>query len=141
MKLTKESNYAVSALAYMASFAQDTIHASAAVAKATQIPPTFLSKILGKLTRAEILVAHRGHERGFSFARPMRDISLRQVLEAIDGPSVLTRCIFWSGTCSDGDPCDLHPIWKDVRPRLATQLEETSLADIARDPGTIPTRT
>ena len=56
---------------------------------------------------------------------------MKEVVQAIEGPEIFQRCIFWSNTCSDAAPCVLHPVWRTARPLVAELLARTTLADLA----------
>lgn len=132
MKLSRESRYGLHGLAYLARQPPGAILQAAEVAEASGLPPLFLSKIFGRLTRHGILLSFRGRERGYSLARPARDISVKEVLEAIEGSDVFGRCVFWSDACSDQNPCPLHDTWQTVRPMVADLMGRVSLEEIAR---------
>lgn len=131
MKLSTESRYAILALVVLAGKPADTVVEAGTVAEEAGVPAPFLSKTFAKLTRHGILSSHRGRVRGYSLARSSADISLREVLEAIDGPDLFQRCVFWTDTCDDEAPCPLHPAWKDLRPKITEAMGGTSLADVA----------
>ena len=133
LKLSKESRYAMSALAYLATLPKGAVAETAKVASATGIPRPFLAKIFVRLTHQGLLASHRGRERGYSLALEAGDISVRQILEAIDGPDLFLRCLFWGESCSDSVPCPLHQTWQNVRPKIAHEMESTSLAQIAAE--------
>jgi len=94
---------------------------------------TFLAKIFGKMTRYGVLTSHRGKTRGYSLAKPPSELTVRQVLEAVDGPDLFERCIFWTETCNDENPCPLHNSWKDLKPLIAQRMTEVTLDKIAVD--------
>lgn len=131
MKLSRESRYGLRGLAYLARKPAGTILQAAELAEAADLPPVFLSKIFRKLTRHGILRSYRGRVRGYALARSPRDISVRQVLEAIEGPDLFQRCVFWSDACSDDNPCLLHDTWRTVRPMVADLMERVSIQEIA----------
>ena len=90
----------------------------------------FLAKVFQKLTRHNLVRSHRGAIRGYALARPAETIRLREILEAIEGPDLFERCIFWSGRCGDQNPCRLHQRWAKIRPQLEAVMEETTLAQV-----------
>ncbi len=71
-------------------------------------------------------------------ARLPREIKLEQILEAIEGPDLLGRCIFWSEHCSDATPCPLHHRWKGMSKPLTEALLKETLEDLAT--GSAPRR-
>lgn len=132
MKLSQECQYALKAMGYLASLPAGAVMESRAVADGAGIARPFAAKILLQLRNAELVRSHRGRERGYELARPPSEISVRQVVEAIEGERVFERCVFWSYACSEANPCLLHPVWKSVRPQVANLMERLSVADLGR---------
>lgn len=86
MKLTRASNYALHAVAYMAGQKKDAPVASHIIAEKRGIPKRFLLKVLKPLVSARVLTSVKGPEGGYRLARPAADVSLLEVIEAVDGP-------------------------------------------------------
>ncbi len=86
MKLSRASSYAASAVAYMAARKQDSPVASHIVAKELGIPELFLLKVLKSLVSARILGSLKGPNGGYRLVRPAKDVSLLEIVEAVDGP-------------------------------------------------------
>src|SRR5579872_1204502 len=131
MKLSRESEYGLAGLIYLARQVPGTMLAVKAVAEAEALPGMFLAKTFSRLARHGVLRSQRGRRRGYELARSPREISVREILEGIEGPGLFERCIFWSDGCSERRPCMLHEAWKAVRPRFRDLLTETTLADCA----------
>jgi len=132
MKFTKESENALECLSYLASRPTRTIVQASDIAEAVDVSPAFMSKILQKLARTKIVRGSRGNPRGYGLARPPERISVRAVLEAIEGEDVFKRCLFGSESCSEERACALHPMWRKTRPQLRSALTELSVRDLAR---------
>jgi len=132
MKLSKESEYGLSGLVYLARQRPGTILQAKEVAKAQDLPVYFLAKTFLKLTKRGVLRSFRGKVRGYTLSRPPREISIKEIVEAIEGSDVFRRCVFWSNQCSDDRPCLLHGIWKTVRPQLVELMERVTLEDVAQ---------
>jgi Rrf2 family protein len=135
MRLTKESEYALLGMAHLASQPSGSLISLSRIAEVERLPRTFLSKIFRKLARHQLLISGRGRGRGYALARSAEQIAIREILEAVEGPSMLRQCLLWSGECSDEDPCPLHDWLKDVWPTLGAMLEEVTLADYVSDSG------
>jgi Rrf2 family protein len=75
--------------------------------------------------------SYRGAIRGYALARPPQEIRLREIFEAIEGPGLFERCVFWPEQCSDQKPCLLHSRWAKIRPQLQAMMEETTLDQVA----------
>jgi Rrf2 family protein len=133
MKLSRESKYGMAGMIYLARQHPGAVIAVKTVAGAEALPPTFLAKTFSRLAREGLLRSHRGRRRGYELARSPRDISVRDILEGIEGRDLFERCIFWSDRCSEQASCPLHETWKAVRPRLADLLSGVTLADCAAD--------
>jgi Rrf2 family protein len=103
------------------------------IARSQSLPRDFLAKIFQKFVRHGLVQSYRGRNRGYALAKSPTAIQLKDVLEAIEGPDLFDRCIFWSDRCADSSPCRLHGWWKDIKPRLVVMLEQATLADLVHD--------
>lgn len=133
MKLSKESQYGLRGLVYLAAQPHGVILQVSQVAEAADLPRMFLAKIFRKFTHHNILRSYRGRERGYSLAKPAQEISVKEIVEAIEGPDVFQRCVFWSDRCSDDNPCLLHDVWRSIRPKVSDRMAGVSLAEVAAD--------
>ncbi|MBI4379798.1 MAG: Rrf2 family transcriptional regulator [candidate division NC10 bacterium] len=132
MKLSRESEYGIQGLIHLAKQPPGTVLQLAAIAEAQGLPQSFLAKIFQKLTQYEIVRSFRGATRGYTLGRPPGEITLREVLESIEGPGLFERCIFWSHRCAEDNPCVLHEGWKLIKPKLTAMMEVTTLQDLVR---------
>jgi Rrf2 family protein len=130
MHLTKESEYALVSLAYLAARPPGTVVSLTDIARANNLPRSFLAKTLRKLVVHGLVTSHRGRQRGYRLAREPERITVRDILEGIEGSDLFARCVFWGNGCSDRQPCALHPLWASLRPQVAARLEETTLAAV-----------
>jgi Rrf2 family protein len=99
--------------------------------RGSDLPRDFLAKVFQKLVHGGILKSAKGRGGGFTLARPAHEITLMNVIEAIDGPEVLDRCVVGLERCSDEMPCPQHDLYKPIRQRLKDYLATTTLADMA----------
>lgn len=135
MRLSRESEYALEGLRVLAVRPAGTTLLLQEIADAGRLPERFLAKIFQKLTRQQIAESHRGAVRGYSLARPPEAITMREVLEAIEGPGLFERCAFWPSRCSSQSPCVIHRQWGEtLRPTLKEILDGITLAQIASEP-------
>ncbi len=122
MFLTKKSDYAVRCVLFLAGKPGRTVGASE-VAAAVLAPKTFLAKVLQGLAKKGIVESVKGAAGGFRLARPASQISLLDVIEAVQGPSALNACAVDKTACSLSDGCAVHPVWvrlrRDIEKRLA----------------------
>ncbi|HZK80193.1 MAG TPA: Rrf2 family transcriptional regulator [Humisphaera sp.] len=95
------------------------------------LPREFLAKIFQQLVKARILTSSKGRGGGFALARPTHQISLMQIIHAIDGPTACDGCVLGLKECTDQAPCSQHDLYKPIRQRLNDYLSTTTLADLA----------
>jgi Rrf2 family protein len=126
MQITRQADYAIRAVRYLAKQGSDSDRVSTAkVAKEMQIPPSFLAKIISQLSIAGLLRTSRGARGGVSLAREAKDISVLDVVEAIDGPILLNECVGSNKPCVFEEDCLVHPIWLEVQESLVSKLRAT----------------
>jgi Rrf2 family protein len=99
--------------------------ATSTIAKEMKIPPSFLAKIISQLHIAALVDASRGAHGGVSLAREPREISLLDVVEAIDGPILLNECVGTNKPCVFEAECLVHPIWVNAQEDLVKRLRQT----------------
>jgi Rrf2 family protein len=128
MQITRQADYAVRAMVYLAQLGPEQRASTSQIAQDKQIPPSFLAKIVSQLSVAGLLQTSRGARGGVSLARPAADISLLDVVEAIDGPILLNDCVADNGSCAFGDSCPMQPVWCEAQKDLVGRLESTNFA-------------
>ena len=130
MQITRQADYAVRAVYYLTKLGSDSRAATSQIAEEQHIPPSFLAKIISQLSVAGLLHTSRGARGGVSLARDPEEISLLDVVEAIDGPILLNECVAETGSCNFSDDCPMRPIWCDAQKDLVTRLENTNFSAI-----------
>lgn len=138
MQITRQADYAVRAVLYLAQKGDDKRASTSQIAQDQQIPPSFLAKIVSQLSVAGLLQTSRGARGGVSLARSPEQISLLEVVEAIDGPILLNECVDDNGACTFGDDCPMRPVWCEAQAELVQRLRTTSFASFVKDK-TLPT--
>lgn len=128
MQITRQADYAVRAMIYLAQLGPDRRASTSQIALEKQIPPSFLAKIVSQLSVAGLLQTSRGARGGVSLAKTPEEISLLDVVEAIDGPILLNECVGDNSSCSFGDSCPMKPVWCEAQQELVTRLGKTSFA-------------
>jgi Rrf2 family protein len=130
MQITRQADYAVRAVYYLTQLGPDNRAATSQIAEEQHIPPSFLAKIISQLSVAGLLHTSRGARGGVSLARDPGEISLLDVVEAIDGPILLNECVADNSACTFTDDCPMRPIWCDAQRDLVGRLENTNFADV-----------
>jgi Rrf2 family protein len=126
MQITRQADYAVRAVLHLARINGNQRAATSQVAQEQRIPPSFLAKIISQLSIAGLLHTSRGARGGVTLAREAKDITLLEVIEAIDGPIMLNECVGESSTCTFDEDCPLRPVWCEAQSELVTRLKSTN---------------
>ena len=130
MQITRQADYATRAILYLARNRNGKRVATSQVAKEQKIPSSFLAKIISQLSIAGLLHTSRGANGGISLARNPEQITLLQVIEAIDGPIQLNVCVGREGVCSFEGNCPMQLVWCDAQNELIVKLKNTSFAQL-----------
>ncbi len=93
----------------------------------------FLTKILQVLTHHKIMTSYRGPNGGVSLARPAREITLMDMIAAIEPDSCLKECILGLPGCGDEKPCPLHAFWGGTRDQIQSMFETTNLESLGHN--------
>ena len=126
MQITRQADYAVRAVLYLARLGSTERAATSTVAEEQRIPPSFLAKIISQLSIAGLLHTSRGARGGVTLAREPRDITLLEVIEAIDGPIQLNECVGEDSECTFDGECPLRSVWCDAQEMLVKRLKGTN---------------
>ena len=129
MRVSAKVDYALRALAELAAAPPGPVTAER-LATAQAIPPKFLENILLELRRAEIVSSQRGAEGGYRLAKPAAEVSLADVIRAVEGPIATVRGARPEEAEYAGAAAGLRDVWIELRTGMRAVLEETSLADL-----------
>lgn len=132
MQVTREGDYAIRSVLYLARQPFLKVSFVTEIAEDYKIPRSFLAKILQKLVKAKIVKSYRGVKGGFSLMRPARDISVLDVLEAIEGKLALNLCVGDKKKCSFSRHCPAHYVWLKVQANVIETLKKENFEDLAR---------
>lgn len=130
MQITRQADYAVRAVLYLSRMGSDQRAATSTVAQEQRIPPSFLAKIISQLSIAGLLHTSRGARGGVTLAREPKEITLLEVIEAIDGPIQLNECAGENSACSFDSDCPLRPVWCDAQEDLVKRLRGTNFEQL-----------
>ena len=130
MQITRQADYAVRAVYYLTQLGSDGRAATSKIAKKQHIPASFLAKIVSQLSVAGLLKTSRGARGGVSLARQPKDITLLDVVEAIDGPIRRTPCFIRRDECRCNRRCPIYDSWNAMQNSFAESLEKHTLDSI-----------
>lgn len=139
MQITRQADYALRAMLYLSRLEPHLKAATRQIAETQHIPPSFLAKIISQLSIAGLIHTSRGARGGVMLSRPAANISLLEVVEAIDGPIALNDCTASPENCEMED-CPLHDIWYETQADLVNKLRSTTFEKFAGDPIQLPQR-
>jgi len=131
MELTRKGDYAIRGIVYLASQPPNKISLLSEIAAAVDVPQTFLAKIFQQFSKTGIVKSFRGTGGGFLLAGPPEEITLLQVVEAVEGPILPNRCVLKAGECERDVSCTVHPVWHQVQQKVRGILGNITLKDLA----------
>ncbi len=134
MYLNQATDYAFRAVLFLAHQPIGKVVDSQAIARQEHIPTRFLLKIMPSLIQAGIIKSQRGAGGGYALNKTPAEISLLHVLEAVEGPINLNRCISDPSLCSkNGTPyCEIHSALDEIRIRLNAEFASHNFEQIMR---------
>jgi Rrf2 family protein len=127
---SKSGVHAVRALVVLAELPRGEYQGASAIADRTNAPRNYLGKLLQSLSRRGLVESQKGLGGGFRLSRNPADISLFDVIDAIEDVSRWTECILGNPSCSDGHPCAVHDHWGPVRDAYLDLLHNTRIVDL-----------
>ena len=128
MRVSAKVDYALRAMLELA--AADGLVKAEQLATAQAIPRKFLESILLQLRHAELVASQRGVEGGHALARPASEISVADVIRAVEGPIATVRGTRPEEVEYVGSAAALQPLWLDLRAAMREVLEGATLADL-----------
>ena len=132
MQLTREGDYGIRSVLYLARQPYKKISFVTEISEEYKIPRSFLAKILQKLVKAKIVRSYRGVKGGFSLARQAKDISVLDVLEAIEGKLAMNLCLEDKRKCDFSRHCPIHTVWATAQSKVIEVLKKSNFDDLAR---------
>ncbi len=135
--LSKTAIQAVQALVVLSGLPDGEYAGASSIAKRTRAPQNYLGKLLRQLSGEGFVESQKGMGGGFRLARKPEEISMFEVVEAVENVSRWSGCILGQSICSDDNSCRLHNDWKNVRDHYLRFLRDTKISDIAARPGAL----
>jgi len=135
MQLTRAADYAVRVMIHLAGLPSGTRTSRGHLAVAADCPEQFLSKVMQSLTRAGLVVSHRGNTGGFELAAMHRGASLLEVIEAIEGPIYLNVCLNRDQSCTRKGWCPAHPVWVEAQSAMVAVLRRVTIGELSQKAG------
>jgi len=135
LRLSKKADYALMAMKHLALREDRGSSSAREIAALYDIPIELMAKVLQRLVRRGLLASQQGTRGGYQLARSPAQISVADVIQAIDGPVAVTACSTDEGQqCEQFSKCNVRdPLWR-VRERILAALGECTIAELAADP-------
>jgi len=133
MELTRKGEYAIRGIVHLARQPRGKITLLSEIAETAEVPQTFLAKIFQNFVKLGFVSSYRGTGGGFALARPASAITLREVVEAVEGPLAPNRCLTEEGECDRSASCAVHTVWRRVQEQVVGILDGVTIEDLARE--------
>ena len=131
MQITRGTDYAVRVLIHLAGLPPGSTVRQSELSQASDISGYFLSKLLQQLVRSRLVRSQRGAGGGYALAVPAANVSLLDVVEAIEGPVRLNLCLIEDPSCKRKSWCPAHPVWAEAQAAVVNVLGGASMANLA----------
>lgn len=133
IEITKAAEYSLRATAALVGFYEkDETATVSEIAVGEAIPESFLRKLLKPLIRANIVKSERGYSGGITLAKMPSEISVLDVVEAVDGKLSLNDCVLDPSECGLISKCTIHGLWVETTDLLKNHLNNYTLEDVKR---------
>lgn len=129
MKLSTRGKYGLYAMYYLARHAGEgpqTLNSISTVG----VPKQYLEQILGNLRRAGLVSTVRGAQGGYQIATRPEETSLRDIIDAVEGPIELSSCANGEGSCLKSGTCPVRRVWQKATDSINAELEKIHLSDM-----------
>lgn len=135
MRLSQASDYAFRAVLYLAKQGVGNRADAETISEVENIPKRFLLKNLRKLAQTDIIDSYRGKYGGYALAKKPAEVTLLDIVEVIDGPIEVNRCLVEPDSCNkDGaDTCRIHRALYDVKETIMTKLDGYTFANLLEE--------
>jgi len=136
LRLSKKADYALMAMKHLAQRVDAGASSAREIAEAYDIPVELMAKVLQRLARRGLLVSHQGTRGGYALARAAAQISVADVIQAVEGPLAVTACSTDTEQCDQYSKCNVRdPLWR-IKDRILTALSACTISEMAAD--TVP---
>ena len=134
LQVSRKIDYGLRAMIHLAGVPAGKISSLQDLSVTLHLPREFLAKILKHLAARGLVRSARGAHGGYQLARPARDISFLEVIEAVEGPVQLNVCLDDKDRCDVSAGCTMYHVWKAGQDRMLEVYRRTSLAELVSEP-------
>jgi Rrf2 family protein len=133
LRFTKRADYGLMAIHYIASHGADRAVSAKRIAEEFHIPQERLAKILQRLAKKQLIESHNGPKGGYVLTRAPDDITVGQVLRALEGPVRIVSCMVENDDCQQFSRCNLRRPVEKIQASISYFLDSVTLAELATD--------
>jgi len=137
LRISKITDYGIVLLAHFAELAASETRSAREMAETSALPFPVVGKVLKILSQEGILASHRGAKGGYALARPAREISVAEIISALEGPIALTECSAGPGHCEQEAFCGVRAPWQRINRAIQDTLCTVTLDQLAHS-GSVP---
>ena len=132
--IRRKTDYGIRALAHMAlGDSERQVYGARDIAEAREVPEVYMQKVLHSLAEAGIVQSHRGVFGGFSLEKEPSEITLFSLMEALQGPVAINKCVLGQDLCPRENKCIVRNRWEGVQADLVEFLKGVTLEDLLAD--------
>ena len=131
MQFTKAEEYGIFGILYLAEQPVGKVTPLSEISELQDVPEKFLAKIFQSLSRSGLVRSHRGVKGGFSLGRPAGRISVLQIVESIQGPYFIAKCLHTGEICDKGN-CPIKSLLRKAQTAMIGVFDGHSVADLLK---------
>ncbi|MBU1320483.1 MAG: Rrf2 family transcriptional regulator [candidate division Zixibacteria bacterium] len=130
MQFTKAEDYGLHGIMYLADQPNGKVTPLSEISDAQQVPEKFLAKIFQSLSKTGLVKSHRGVKGGFSMGKPADRITVKEVLESIQGPYYISKCLADASICKQSGDCSVRRLLQMTQDRILEVFEGNTISDL-----------
>jgi Rrf2 family protein len=130
MQFTKAEDYGLHGILYLAGQPPGKVTPLSEISESQKVPEKFLAKIFQNLSKSGLIKSHRGVKGGFSMNRNPEDLTVKEVLESIQGPYFIAKCLADETTCRKSNNCSVRTLLQKTQDRILEVFEGHTIADL-----------
>jgi Rrf2 family transcriptional regulator, cysteine metabolism repressor len=133
LRFTKRADYGLMAVHYIASHGEEGAVSAKRIAEEFHIPQERLAKILQRLAKKQLIESHNGPKGGYVLTREPEQITVGQVLRALEGPVRIVSCMVENDDCPQFSRCNLRRPVEKIQASISYFLDSVTVAELAAD--------
>jgi|WetSurMetagenome_2_1015567.scaffolds.fasta_scaffold54155_2 Rrf2 family protein len=133
LRINRQTDYAIRVILKLAQLPAGVRLSSSSIRQEMLIPPAFMGRIVAQLAQADLLLTFPGRDGGLQLPRPAAEITMKEVVEAMEGHLLLSECMTGQEACPFEGDCRVRCRWIKLQARIMDELKSTTFADLASE--------